>query len=61
MLVKKLNVDRTENIIKMFEVIKVEMVSAIPSNELAAYFREIDAVKASLKNRVRLETGEKEE
>lgn len=36
-------------------MIKTELVSCLPTRELTPYFREIDAVRASLMNRIRLE------
>ncbi len=50
-----IDLDKAANCEKLLGMIKTELVDALPSNELTPYFREIDAIRASLMNRIRLE------
>lgn len=54
-MVDKINLDRCANVVKMLEVIKIELISVLPTNELRPYYRELDGIKGSLRNRMRLE------
>lgn len=54
-MLDKINLDKTANAIKLLELVKVELVSCLPPHELKPYFRELDGIKGSLRNRIRLE------
>lgn len=55
MIREVIDISRAANCEKLLGLVKTELVSALPTSELSPYFREIDAVRASLMNRIRLE------
>lgn len=55
MIRDKIDLQRAANCEKLLGMVKTELVSCLPTSELSPYFREIDAIRASLMNRIRLE------